>query len=59
LDISNLNEVTEVLNSFGKMTQTAYEKSSKAAFQYARDFINNSNLIEQNKNLFLLKNNKE
>lgn len=52
LDIDNHNEIRKVLEEIGTMTDQNYVEMSKSAFEYAKSFCEDPNLIEQNKQLF-------
>lgn len=53
LDIDNNKEIAKVLNEIGAMSEEKYAAMSKAAFEHAKSFCEDPELIEQNKQLFL------
>lgn len=52
LDIDNDNEITTVLNKASIMSNSKYKTMSRCAFDYAKNFCEDPDLIEQNKRLF-------
>ncbi|MGV8815424.1 MAG: glycosyltransferase [Gelidibacter sp.] len=53
VDIKNQNNIIEAFNTAIQMSDSEYAIWSKSAFKYADAFINNPEVLEQNKALFL------
>ena len=53
VDISNQNDIIKVFNKALEISDAVYSSWSKASINYAKDFINNPKVLEQNKVLFL------
>lgn len=52
LDIDNDNEISVILNQATVMSNCIYKTMSKSAYDYAQNFCKDSDLIDQNKELF-------
>lgn len=53
VDIKKTSEIVTAFNEALDMSKSQYNNWSKAAFDYAHDFIDNPKVLEQNKALFL------
>ncbi|WP_146608948.1 glycosyltransferase [Gelidibacter algens] len=53
VDIKNQYDIIKAFNEAIKMSEIEYSKCSKAAFEYAEAFIDNPEVLKQNKALFL------
>lgn len=53
LAIDNVDNVSKVVNEICEISNEKYMMMSSAAFQYAKSFCEDADLIEQNKKLFL------
>ena len=51
--LEKISEFAEVIDSCAIINQTDYNKMSDAAYHYAQHYINNPELIEQNRHLFI------
>lgn len=52
IDLSNPEKFQQVIEKCAELSQENYDEMSKKAFNFAKEFSNNSQLIEKTKNLF-------
>ena len=53
LDINSSEKISNVFSQISKINQDEYNKMAKQAFIFAKDFSEDQELLNQNKNLFL------
>lgn len=52
--LDDVNKFSQIVELCAKMNQTEYDKMSHNAFEFAQKYINNQDILEQNKNLFIV-----
>ncbi|MBL7883088.1 MAG: glycosyltransferase family 4 protein [Bacteroidia bacterium] len=53
LPLDNRGDFAEKIDELVRMTQDDYNKLSRSAFDYANTYVNNTEIIEQNRHLFV------